>query len=557
MRRAHISRTRLVPVLVLLLGLVAIGAITLLLQRSDDSATAERRLAEVKIQLLDVNAAPFTARAATGGSPRAAATRMRVGKLRIRDTLSELRRDSPPAALARVDRPLRTQYAALDAIYAIGASGREYGHRADLLAAQAGRRQTQVSRLLYSAGIDYHRRAERARTRAAVGAAAAILLLLAAFGVFYRRAISAAAAAEGLARENHRLLAASREEATTDALTGLLNRRALMRDLDDAVGPGAADAPRILALYDLDGFKQYNDTFGHPAGDALLSRLGGNLRRTMSGLGTAYRMGGDEFCVLVPAGDEAGEPAIRAAGAALAESGESFSIGSTHGAAYIPAEVGSGPGALQLADQRMYENKAGRMSAGRQSADVLLKVLSERTPELAEHLHGVARLAGLTAERMGLERHEIKRIRLAGQLHDIGKTAIPDAVLNKPSKLDGQEWEFIRRHTLIGERIIRSAPSLAHTAGLVRSSHERHDGSGYPDGLEGDAIPLGASIIAVCDAYDAMLADRPYGSRRTGPEALAELRSCAGTQFRPEVVTAFCAMVEEPASQPGSATAPG
>ena len=122
------------------------------------------------------------------------------------------------------------------------------------------------------------------------------------------------------------------------------------------------------------------------------------------------------------------------------------------------------------------------------------------------------------------------------------------AILNKPGPLDAEEWEFMRRHTVIGERILIAAPSLAHTAALVRSSHERHDGTGYPDGLSGEEIPLGASIIAVCDAFEAMTAERPYSAAISIADALSELRRCSGSQFQPRVVTAFCELIERPGS---------
>ena len=127
----------------------------------------------------------------------------------------------------------------------------------------------------------------------------------------------------------------------------------------------------------------------------------------------------------------------------------------------------------------------------------------------------------------------------------MGKSALPDTLLNKPGRLDAAEWEFMRGHTLAGERIIRAAPALAHTADLVRSSHERFDGDGYPDRLAGEAIPLGASIIAVCDAFDAMVTDRPYRDAMPTADALAELRRCSGSQFHPDVTDAFCALIEE------------
>jgi response regulator RpfG family c-di-GMP phosphodiesterase len=157
----------------------------------------------------------------------------------------------------------------------------------------------------------------------------------------------------------------------------------------------------------------------------------------------------------------------------------------------------------------------------------------------------VAQLATMTAERLGLPEHEVKRIEMAAQLHDIGKVAIPETILGKPGPLDEEEWEFMRRHTEIGERIVMAAPSLAHAADLVRSSHERYDGRGYPDQLAGEDIPIGATIIAVCDAFHAMTSARPYSDRVAVIDAIAELRRCAGSQFDPRVVPAFCTVVEQ------------
>jgi two-component system, cell cycle response regulator len=333
-------------------------------------------------------------------------------------------------------------------------------------------------------------------------------------------------------------------EALTDALTGLGNRRALINDLAERL-PGDGGRELVLTIFDLDGFKQYNDTFGHPAGDALLIRLGERLKAALTGAGTVYRMGGDEFCMLATGTADGGAALARSAADALSESGDAFEIRCSYGIARVPADASTVEDALRLADQRMYEHKAGRSSASRQSTDVLLKVLSERTPELDDHLTGVARLAARTAQRLGLPDREVARIRLGAELHDVGKTAIPETILTKPGPLDDAEWAFMRRHTLIGERIVRAAPSLAHVAELVRHSHERYDGSGYPDGLVGGEIPLGASIVAVCDAFDAMVSERPYRKAMSVSEALAEVRRCSGSQFDPVVVKAFCAVAAE------------
>jgi two-component system, cell cycle response regulator len=349
-------------------------------------------------------------------------------------------------------------------------------------------------------------------------------------------------------RENAGMLTTSRHEALTDALTGLGNRRALQRDLERAVD-SERDAV-VLALFDLDGFKHYNDSYGHPAGDALLQRLGAKLAAHVEAVGTAYRMGGDEFCVLVPLRGDGTAQAADAA-KALAERGDGFTITCSYGAVSVPAEADEAGEALRIADQRMYANKhGGRTSARSQSRDVLLRALAERDPGLGEHLSGVASLAEAVARRLRLDDEEVEHVRHAAELHDVGKMAIPDAILDKPAPLDPDEWEFIRRHTIIGERIVAAAPALRPVATLVRSSHERWDGTGYPDRLRGEEIPLGARIVAVCDAFDAMIATRPYRIGMEAHMALAELERCAGTQFDPAVVDAFVATWRERAARP-------
>ena len=341
-------------------------------------------------------------------------------------------------------------------------------------------------------------------------------------------------------RDNVAMLRASREEAQTDALTGLGNRRALARVLERELPRASVSEPLVLVLFDLDGFKQYNDTFGHPAGDSLLVRLGGSLESFLRGRGAAFRMGGDEFCALLTPGQQVSEPLIVGAAAALSEHGEGFEIGCSYGSIELPVEAADVAEALRIADQRMYTQKnAGRMSASRQSKDVLLRALAERDPQLRSHVGGVADLAEETALRLQLGHDEVEQVRHAAELHDVGKVAVPDAILTKPGALDDGEWAFIRRHTLIGERIIGAAPALIRAAALVRHSHERWDGKGYPDALTGPEIPLGARIVAVADAFNAMTSPRPYSLPRTPESALKELERGAGTQFDPAVVAAF------------------
>jgi diguanylate cyclase (GGDEF)-like protein len=337
------------------------------------------------------------------------------------------------------------------------------------------------------------------------------------------------------------------EEATHDSLTGLPNRRRLAADLEERISSATIERPLVLVLFDLDGFKAFNDTFGHPAGDLLLSRLGGNLAAAIAGRGSAYRMGGDEFCVLASLDGEDPEELTLAAASALCERGEGFAVTASYGSTLLPADTTDPSEALRMADQRMYARKSigSRASAGRQSADVLLKVLMECSPELGAHLDAVAELCLEVAGRLHLPDEDLAPLLQAAALHDVGKVAIPDEILNKPGPLDDREWAVMRRHTLVGERVLGTAPSLVQAAKLVRSSHERFDGQGYPDRLAGEDIPLGARIIAVCDAFEAMTAIRTYRPAMSRTEALEELRRCSGTQFDPVVVDAFCAALAE------------
>jgi diguanylate cyclase (GGDEF)-like protein len=333
--------------------------------------------------------------------------------------------------------------------------------------------------------------------------------------------------------------------AETDPLTGLGNRRSLTSWLDAHVPGARPDRPLLLALYDLDGFKLYNDTFGHPAGDALLKRLAGNLGRSVGGDSAVFRMGGDEFCVIARLDRMTDALAFAQKGAdALHERGDGFAVDASYGAVVVPLDAETPEEALRLADQRMYAQKNfSRMSASRQTTDVLMRVLAERDAGLGRHGSSVGDLAEQTALRMGTSREEAEDIRRAGVLHDIGKIAIPESILGKAGSLTADEWAFIVNHTVVGERIIGAAPALGGVAKLVRSSHEAWDGSGYPDGLVGAEAPLGARIVAVCDAFEAMISDRPYRPARSVEEALTELRRCAGTQFDPSVVANFCAIV--------------
>ncbi|MEP6910467.1 MAG: diguanylate cyclase [Actinomycetota bacterium] len=339
-------------------------------------------------------------------------------------------------------------------------------------------------------------------------------------------------------RERVSLLESTREESLTDPLTGLGNRRRFALDLDDRLAE--PNDVLVLLVFDLDGFKAYNDSFGHSAGDALLARVAGRLASAPDGYGRAYRLGGDEFCILASVGSVGPGSLIERSTAALTEEGEGFAVTCSFGAVLMPAEAQGLSEALRIGDDRMYLHKQrNHAGADRQSVDVLVSVLEERDSQLASHLAGVADLAEVVARRLQVPAPQLVTIRQAAELHDVGKLAIPEEILAKRGPLSDDEWEFVRRHTVIGERILGSAPALSAAAKIVRSTHERWDGTGYPDRLAGDKIPLGARIISVCDAFDAMTSERPYAEAVTHIEALSELFHHAGTQFDATVVEAF------------------
>jgi diguanylate cyclase (GGDEF)-like protein len=346
-------------------------------------------------------------------------------------------------------------------------------------------------------------------------------------------------------RENRRLFELTRTEAVTDLLTGLGNRRKLLNELDAVLSSATPDEPWLLVIFDLDGFKGYNDTFGHPAGDALLQHFGARLAAVPDAGGGAFRLGGDEFCLLTSTSGVAVPDLLDRACGALSDRGEGFEIGTSFGAVFLPEEASDPREALGEADARLYSHKHQKQSRRDRPHEVLLQALYEREPELVGHTQCVTTLAVDVGRRLGLADRDLDELERAAQLHDIGKIAVPDEILRKPGRLSDEEWAFIRQHTLVGQRILAVSPALRRIGDIVRSTHERWDGTGYPDRLSGPAIPLAARIIAVCDAYDAMTTSRPYRTAVDPDAALAELERCGGKQFDPSVVALVAAALRQ------------
>jgi len=360
----------------------------------------------------------------------------------------------------------------------------------------------------------------------AIAVAAAVLIVIVA-----RLAITAA--------DGQRLSELTHVVEITDPVTGLGNRKKLLDDLDALLSQDEPP-PSLLLLFDLQGFEDYNDDFGHAAGDAMLARLSRKLVSVLDGKGAAYRSDGDEFCILSPVGEDDAEQLIERASEALTESGNGFLIGSVFGGVLVPHETTETRQALRLADERLHAQK--RSKQGVRTLTALVEALSSHAPEAPFTTEGVEALSVMVGRMLGLEGDELDALARAAELHDVGNLAVPERILAKPGRLDPSEWDFVRRHPIVGERLLRLSPELHRVASIVRATHEHWDGSGYPDGLTEEEIPLAARIICACHAFLAMTSARPYRPAMTVEEALAELEVQSGTIFDPGVVRVLGAL---------------
>ena len=357
--------------------------------------------------------------------------------------------------------------------------------------------------------------------------------------------------------------------ALTDPLTGLGNHRhfheRLQRDLDLAQAEGT---PLSVCLIDVDNFKQINDRYGHPVGDRVLAQVASRLRQG----GEAFRLGGDEFALLLPGRSERSALEIaqtvldRVVGMEWERAG---TVTLSAGIACYPEHGVDRNELVRVADSALYWSKEQGKSQVRAyrpdivefgelrrlaqerdrrarflAAEGLARAVDARDAYTGEHSAEVGELAARIATRMGLEVAEVELLRLAGSLHDVGKLAIPEEILRKPGPLNEAERIVLERHPQIGFRMLDSL-GIEPVATWVLHHHERWDGAGYPNNLGREHIPLGARILFVADAYDAMTTERVYRGRLSHEQALRELERCAGTQFDPAVVSAFKAEIAD------------
>ena len=363
--------------------------------------------------------------------------------------------------------------------------------------------------------------------------------------------------------------------AVRDELTGLANTRVFGRQLDDAVKRSKRyGRPLSMALLRIDGFHDVTPRHGREAADGVLKAVASVVEDQTRGSDLVARLGDDAFGVMFPETDD--DQAARCFERVLLELevlhvGPVDSVeasigiagcrpGMSSGQLWSAAEDGLNVARARLGGRVVIDNGAGDRTLERErhqeAANGLVEALTERDRYTGAHSESVVQLAVCVGRGLALSDEEIEQVRMGALLHDIGKVGIPDDILHKAGGLDEDEWRVMRQHPEIGERILRAIPGYGGVARVVRHEHERFDGSGYPDGLVGDQIPIGARIILACDAYHAMTSDRPYRAAMPHGEALRELTEGAGTQFDPEVTEVLIGTLYGSRQMGAVATAP-
>jgi diguanylate cyclase (GGDEF)-like protein len=374
--------------------------------------------------------------------------------------------------------------------------------------------------------------------------------------------------------------------ATHDRLTGIINRETLLGELVAEVErANRYRKPLSVAFIDIDRFKPINDTYGHNSGDAVLRQVANRIADNIRGTDVFGRYGGEEFMLILPetTPDEAIILAEQLRALVMQEelviAGDqrlqvTISVGIAGGRGpqlHVDALVDQADAAMyaakSLGRNRTYlyrdvdeeapvrkapisaESRAAAAAIGQWASDTateaLASVLAPQPHHRGRPSDMIASLATGMALQLGLPEEEIERVRIASLLHDLGKLAVPAEILDKPSTLTDGEWQAIGEHPRIGQVILEQASSLREAIPVILHHHERFNGGGYPHGLKGNEIPLGARIVAVADAYHAMVHERPYSEAKTHEEALDELRRHAGTQFDPAIVRIFCQIYSE------------
>ena len=325
-----------------------------------------------------------------------------------------------------------------------------------------------------------------------------------------------------------------------DQLTGLSNRRFFEEELTRL--DVASNYPLTLVMGDVNGLKLINDSFGHAAGDELLIKVAQVLREACRGDDFIARLGGDEFVILLPNTDTTETEQIlkRINGLALQARVGSIELSISFGYETKRYEEEHIRELFKRAEDHMYKKKLfeGPSMRGK-TIKTIIRTLHEKNKREEQHSYRVSALCQSMGEALGLLEEEVQELKSVGLLHDIGKIAIDENILNKPGKLTKDEWDEIKRHPEIGYRILSTVNGMSEMAEYVLAHHERWDGLGYPKGLKGAELPLQTKIITIADAYDAMTSARSYRDALPDELAIAELQKNAGTQFDPALVKVF------------------
>ena len=328
-----------------------------------------------------------------------------------------------------------------------------------------------------------------------------------------------------------------------DQLTTLFNRHFFeeqlsLLDIED-------NLPFTIVMADVNGLKLTNDAFGHKAGDQLLTTVATILKKECRSTDIVARVGGDEFVILLPrtTSCETEKMINRVHSSINKETNENVIISVSFGWETKVTPEQSIHEILSKAEEHMYRKKLVESQSMRnQTIKVIMHTLHETNMRERVHSEKVSQISRTIGEAMKLDSDTLKELEIAALMHDIGKIAISPEVLNKAGKLTDTEYEDLKRHSEIGYHILKSVDVYTNLADYVLSHHERWDGTGYPRGLAGETIPLVGRIIAVADAFEAMIGDRPYRSSMNPIEALEEIKRCSGTQYDPNIVEIFCSM---------------
>ena len=327
-----------------------------------------------------------------------------------------------------------------------------------------------------------------------------------------------------------------------DRLTNLYNRTSFDNDLfNNSI---KFSFPVCLVIFDINTFQIINTTFGYDVGNDILRRIAYDIKKVLEDYPevNAYRTGGDEFSLISDGLNQEKIDTLVSKIKHTVESLHNYSINLklSHGYSIAADSSKSLIDTFNEAVQNLHENKIYEGSSiSKKTVDIIMTTLFEKSPREKMHSERVSKLAETIAKLLKASPELIKRVKLAARLHDIGKINISETILDKPGQLTLEEYEVVKKHSGSGFKILSSVPEYSHIANIVYAHHERFDGKGYPRGLEKDEIPLEARIIAVADAYDAMIEQRTYRKVLTVNEALDELKTHSGTQFDPNIVAKF------------------